>query len=94
MATAEISIQATMGAGAPTYAPAAQSQTLVTTTSNATSTVAPGDGDYVRVVARGGDIYVAISKTAATAPRHSVPSGSVIDIGPLKYGDTIQAIDA
>jgi hypothetical protein len=94
MATAEISIQATMGAGAPTYAPAAQSQTLTTTTSNATSTVAPGDGDYVRVVARGGDIYVAISKTAATAPRHAVTSGSHIDIGPLKYGDTIQAIDA
>lgn len=94
MATAEISIQATMGAGAPTYAPAAQSQTLTTTTSNATSTVAPGDGDYVRIVARTGDIYVAISKTAATAPRHCVPAGSAIDIGPLKYGDVINAIDA
>ena len=94
MAIAEISIQQTMGAGAPTYAPAAQSETLTTTTTNQTSTVRPSDGDYVRVVARTGDVYVAISKTAATHPRHCVSAGSAIDIGPLKYGDTIQAIDA
>jgi hypothetical protein len=94
MATAEIRIGTTMGAGAPVYGPAAQSQTLTTTTSNATSTVAPGDGDYVRVVARGGDVYVEISKTAATAPRDCVPAGTSIDIGPLKYGDIINAIDA
>ncbi len=94
MATAEIRLGTAMGAGAPVYGPAAQSQTLTTTTSNATSTVAPSDGDYVRIVARGGDIYVAISKTAATAPRDCVTAGSFIDIGPLKYGDVINAIDA
>lgn len=94
MATAEISLQTAMGSGAPTYGMAQQSQTLNTTTSNATSTVAPRDGDYLRVVARGGDIYVAIGKTAATAPRHCVTAGSHIDLGPLKFGDVINAIDA
>lgn len=83
-----------MGAGSPTYGMAAQSETLNTTTSNATSTVRPGDGEWVRIVARTADIYVAISKTAATAPRHCVPVGTSIDIGPLKYGDIINAIDA
>lgn len=95
MATAEISLQTTMGAGAPVYAMAEQSQTMVTTTSSAASSVIPTrDGLYARVVARGGDVYVAISKTADTAPRHTVPSGGFIDIGPLKTGDTINARDA
>lgn len=95
MATAEISLQTTMGAGAPVYAMAEQSQTMVTTTSSAVSTVVPNkDGLFARIVANGGALYVAISKTSDTAPRFYIPSGGVIDIGPLKTGDTINARDA
>lgn len=95
MATAEISLQSVMGAGAPVYAMAEQSQTLTTTTSSAASSVIPTrDGLFARIVANGGALYVAISKTSDTAPRHYVPAGTAIDIGPLKTGDTINARDA
>lgn len=102
MATAEISVGQVMGAGAPTYAPAKASQTLTTSTSNAVASLTSFggaydvlDGDWVTVAARGSTAgqYVAIGKTAATAPRRYVAEGQSIDIGPLKAGDTINVID-
>lgn len=93
MAFAEISFGGAMGGGAPVYAMPGKSETITTSGSNAAGTQTAGSGAFCRITARGGNIYIAVAKTAATAPRVYIPDGATLDIGPLKEGDIVNAID-
>jgi hypothetical protein len=96
MATAEITVIAMMGVGAPVYSPPIASQTLATTTTPASTTVAVRDGEIVRILARGAAMYITVRNggtTSDTDPRYCIPDGAVIDIGPLKHGDVLSIRD-
>lgn len=93
---AHVEIGGVMGGGAPVYTGLTSGQTLVTTTS-AQSGLAR-TGDYATVAAIGADVFFTVGPNptalASGAGMRLVLAGTYRDIGPLKEGDRIAAIDA
>jgi hypothetical protein len=84
-----------MGSGAPVYAARPRKAEAVTTSGTAASTTATAaSGDYARIVAVDAALYVTGNGTASATNGYYVPSGTVIDIGPMAEGGTISGIEA
>lgn len=97
MATAYIRMGGVMGGNAPVYAAIPRAtQDITTSATHAVSTIAANAGDYLRVVASGGNIRIAIGATpvAETGKGDIVLAGTSLDLGPLSQGDKVSVIDA
>jgi hypothetical protein len=95
MSDMHVAFGTAMGAGAPTYPRKPRAtETVAMSASAASTTITATAGDYARIAAVGGALYVRVKDTAAAGDDYYLPSGGVIDIGPLKEGDTISGIDA
>lgn len=94
MATVHVEMGAVMGGGAPVYSGIRASQTITSSGSNQVSTIIAESGEYARITAGGGAVYVAVGKAASSDPRRYLLAGQTIDIGPLSRGNTINIIDA
>jgi len=96
MASAHITLGSVMGGGAPVYAPYPNaSQTVTTSASSAASTISAILVDYARIVAQGGNMRIAVGSApvATITAGYVILDGAHLDIGPLKTGDKIAAID-
>ena len=93
---AHVELGGVMGGGAPVYGGLNSGQRL-DTTSSAQSAQARG-GDYATIAAIGADVYFTVGPNptalASGAGMRLVLAGTYRDIGPLKEGDRIAAIDA
>lgn len=93
---AHVEFGTVMGGGAPTYGGLRAAQTI-TTTSSAQTAAAQG-GDYAAITAIGAAVYFAVGPNptalASGVNMRYCAAGATRDIGPLKEGDKIAAIDA
>lgn len=95
MSDMHVTFGTAMGAGAPTYPRKPRAtETVAMSATAASTTITAVSGDYARVSAFGGALYVRIKDTAAAGNDYYLPDGGVIDIGPLQDGDTVSGIDA
>jgi hypothetical protein len=93
MATIHLSLGGVGGGGNSVYQTPRTSAVITTSGSNQALGATAEGNEYARVKCIGGSVYVAISKTAASAPRFLLSDGDVLDVGPLKTGDAINVID-
>jgi len=97
MANAHIRFGGCMGGGAPVLSPMPRaSATINTTSTSAATSITANSGDFVRVVASGGPVRIAIgpNPTAIAGAGDVVLDGMAVDLGPLSAGDKVAAIDA
>ena len=95
MATAYIRVGGAMGGGAPVYSAKPRWTEDLDAATVATTTQTAQAGDYLRIVASGGAIRVAISAnpTASATSGDIVLDGQAVDFGPLAQGDKVSVID-
>ena len=96
MATVHLRMGSAMGGGAPVNSPIPDAaQTMTSSGTSTPSTIAAKGGEYLRVVASGGAVYVAVgaAPTAGANLGDMVPDGGAFDCGPLKAGDKVAIKD-
>lgn len=97
MANAHVTFGGAMGGNAPVYASIPDAaQTIASTSSSAASTITAQSGNFARIAAFGGGVFIAVgpSPVAASGAGYYVADGGVLDLGPLKQGDKVAVIDA
>ena len=94
--SAHVEFGGVMGGGAPVYSGLRRAETLTTTTS--AQSAAAHAGEYATISAIGAAVFFTVGQDptalADGTNMRYLADGAIRDIGPLKEGDKIAAIDA